>query len=107
MKRILGVMLILISFAGVAEARSKIDDAPEWYAFDYEIKNNKIIEESVCDRYGGSDWKKCRRHAQHKFSKKCWDLGYELKHMTGKIKRQTMKEREFFCDAKSRVTPLK
>ncbi|WP_166263868.1 hypothetical protein [Marinobacter caseinilyticus] len=84
------------------------DDPPEFYRFSYQTANNgRIVENSVCKKYSGLDWKGCRRYAQWHFAVQCWDLGYDIKHQTGSVRQKMKKEKEFFCDAKRRVTPLR
>lgn len=81
---------------------------PEAYRFSYQTASNgRIVSSSVCKEYSGLDWKGCRRYAQWRFAVKCWQLGYDIKHQTGAVRRRMEKQKEFFCDAKRRVTPLK
>ncbi len=91
-------------FAGTELA----NNAPESYRFSYKTASNgRIVEKSVCEEYSGLDWKGCRRYAQWHFAVKCWNLGYDVKHKTGAVRQNMNKEKEFFCDAKRRITSLK
>ncbi|PSF10568.1 hypothetical protein C7H09_06390 [Marinobacter fuscus] len=109
MKRIICVTVVMWAWNNaIAEYRTELkNDAPDYYAYSYEVSSNgKIIEDSVCSEYSGPAWKGCRRYAQWEFSVKCWERGYDLRHTTGKVRQRIKKERDFFCDAKRRVTPL-
>jgi ABC-type dipeptide/oligopeptide/nickel transport system permease component len=102
---IVGLFLVsLPSFAGTELA----NNPPEAYRFSYQTgSNNRVIEKSVCKEYSGLEWKGCRRYAQWHFAVKCWNLGYDLKHKSGSVRQKMMKKRDFFCDAKRRVTALR
>ncbi|MCR9190451.1 MAG: hypothetical protein NXH96_16900 [Alteromonadaceae bacterium] len=111
MKRIVtGLVFATLTFCSAStNAGTELENnPPESYHFNYKIGNNgRIIEKTVCAQYSGLDWKGCRRYAQWRFAVNCWNLGYDLKHSTGSVRTRMMKEKEFFCDAKRRVTPLK
>ncbi|WP_166260101.1 hypothetical protein [Marinobacter salicampi] len=84
------------------------NDPPEHYRFSYQTANNgRVVENSVCKEYSGLDWKGCRRYAQWHFAVKCWNLGYDIKHQNGAVRQKMLKEIDFFCDAKRRVTPMR
>lgn len=82
-------------------------DAPDYYRFTYDVDDRgRIVEDSVCVEYGGADWKKCRRYAQWFFNEKCWDRRLEMRRTSREAKERVEREMRFYCDAKSRVTPL-
>lgn len=110
MQRIVFALLALTLAIG-ADASNRHEDRfekmkPDYYKFDYKYKNWRIIDNTVCDRYSGLEWKGCRRYANWFFSKKCWEYGYELRHKTGDVRRKLMKKKEMFCHAKRYITPL-
>lgn len=99
--------LFLVSLPSLA-GTELANNPPKEYRFSYQTgSNNRVIEKSVCKEYSGLDWKGCRRYAQWYFAVKCWNLGYDLKHMTGSVRQKMRKEQDFFCDAKRRVNALK
>lgn len=109
MKRILLLTAaICASASAVADYKTELEkNRPDYYGYSYKVNSNgRIIENSVCSEYSGHDWKGCRRYAQWEFAVKCWERGYDLRHATGDVRRRIQKERDFFCDAKRRVTPL-
>ncbi|GHD52474.1 hypothetical protein SAMN05216429_106138 [Marinobacter persicus] len=94
------------ALTGPIQANSVRDGRPDYYEFDWEYKNNRIIESTVCDRYSGLDWKNCRRYANWYFSEKCWEYRNELRHKSGDVRREILKKRDRYCDAKRRITTL-
>lgn len=111
MKRTITALVLASAFLAshpVSAGTELAKNPPEAYRFSYQTASNgRILEKSVCKEYSGLDWKGCRRYAQWHFAVQCWDLGYDIKHTTGSVRQEMRKEKDFFCDAKRRVTPLK
>ncbi|MBD3657809.1 hypothetical protein [Marinobacter sp.] len=101
-----GIILAVAVSAPVTAAEKWAGSAPDYYHFTYKIdRNQNVLPNSVCAEYGGIERKNCRRYAQWKFAKKCWELGYKEKHSDATLRAKIQREKEISCEASKAITP--
>jgi len=106
MKRTFAAIALGIALVSPIQAGPLDGHKPDYYEFDYKYKNWRIIEDTVCDRYSGSDWKECRRYANWVFAERCWEYRNKLRHTSGDVRREYMNKRNMYCHAKRWINTL-
>lgn len=98
--------ILIVSFSSTsALARLK---PPEPYAYSYKVmKSGGIDVSSVCDQYGGIDWKNCRRYAQWQFENQCRELTLRLPRELGGRRAKLQAKQRFFCNASRRTSAFR